>query len=152
VLAIHGNRRRFGVHLAELHLTPKNPSARWTSALARRVAHDLSVHGWKLEAVSTDNASEFRSAEFATALRAAHARHLFIRAGRPQSNGYVERAQKTILDECWKPAFARYLIPQIHGVAARPRSLRAPLRMKVKSGGGPLAPCATMTGVRVTPD
>jgi ribosomal protein L37AE/L43A len=26
---------------AELHMTPRNPSARWTSALARRVAGDL---------------------------------------------------------------------------------------------------------------
>jgi transposase InsO family protein len=101
---------------AELHLTPKNPAARWTSALARRVAGDLAARGWRLEAVSTDNASEFRSEEFEKARRAIGARHIFIRAGRPQSNGYVERAHKTILDECWKPAFARYLIPKYTGL------------------------------------
>jgi hypothetical protein len=49
---------------AELHLTPKNPSAQWTSALARRVAKELAGRGWRLEAVTTDNASEFRSQEF----------------------------------------------------------------------------------------
>jgi transposase len=39
---------------AELHITPKNPSARWTSALARRVAQDLGRKGWRLEAVMSD--------------------------------------------------------------------------------------------------
>jgi len=28
----------------------------------------------------------------------------------------VERVQETILDECWKPAFARYLIPKYTGL------------------------------------
>jgi hypothetical protein len=28
----------------------------------------------------------------------------------------VERIQQTILDECWKPAFARYLIPKQTGL------------------------------------
>jgi transposase InsO family protein len=103
---------------AELHLTPRNPSARWTSALARRVARDLATRGWKLEAVTTDNASEFKSHQFEEALRRLRARHIFIRAGRPQSNGYVERVQGTILEECWKPAFARYLIPKYTGLRA----------------------------------
>ena len=44
------------------------------------------------------------------------ARHSFIRAGRPQTNGCVERVQQTILEECWKPAFARYLIPKQTGL------------------------------------
>lgn len=101
---------------AELHVTPRNPSARWTSHLARTVAADLARRGWRLEAVMTDNASEFRSAEFEEALRRLQARHVFIRAGRPQSNGAVERMQKTILDECWRPAFARYLIPKYTGL------------------------------------
>jgi len=101
---------------AELHLTPRNPSARWTSELARRVAAELKARGWSLEKVMTDNASEFRSAEFEAAVDRLRARHLFIRAGRPQTNGVVERVQETILDECWKPAFARYLIPKYTGL------------------------------------
>ena len=44
------------------------------------------------------------------------AKHTFIRAGRPQTNGCVERVQQTILEECWKPAFARYLIPKQTGL------------------------------------
>lgn len=34
---------------AELHLTLPNPSARWCSELARRVAKDLAARGWRLE-------------------------------------------------------------------------------------------------------
>ena len=64
----------------------------------------------------TDNAQEFRSAEFDRAVARLGARHLFIRAGRPQTNGVVERVQETILEECWKPAFARYLIPKYTGL------------------------------------
>jgi transposase InsO family protein len=101
---------------AELWITPRNPSARWTSELARRVARDLRARGWSLEAVMTDNASEFRSEEFSSALERLGARQVFIRAGRPQTNGCVERVQGTILEECWKPAFARYLIPKITGL------------------------------------
>src|SRR3989442_8328815 len=62
---------------AELHLTPRNPSARWTSELARRVAADLASRGWKLEKVMTDNASEFRSEEFEAAVARLRARDLF---------------------------------------------------------------------------
>jgi transposase InsO family protein len=96
---------------ATLQVTRRNPSATWTSQLARTVAADLAERGWKLERVMSDNASEFRSASFGQTITALDARHSFIRAGRPQTNGCVERVQQTILDECWKPAFARYLIP-----------------------------------------
>jgi transposase InsO family protein len=101
---------------AEVHLTPRNPSARWTSELARRVAEDLVARGYQLEKVMTDNASEFRSQDFERAVVRAGARHIFIRAGRPQTNGCVERVQETILEECWKPAFARFLIPKYTGL------------------------------------
>jgi transposase InsO family protein len=37
----------------------------------------------------------------------------FIKAGRPSSNGCVERLQLTILEECWGPAFARPLVPKM---------------------------------------
>ena len=55
----------------------------------------------------SDNGSEFRSAEFRRTVAQLGAEHRFIHAGRPQTNGCVERVQGTILDECWKPAFAR---------------------------------------------
>ena len=101
---------------AELRVTPRNPSAQWTSALAHRVAGELAKKRWKLEAVITDNASEFRSKDFNRTLTEVQAKHIYIRAGRPQSNGCVERVQQTLLEECWKPAFARYLIPKYTGL------------------------------------
>jgi transposase InsO family protein len=48
----------------------------------------------------SDNAQEFRSATFAQTVASVGAHHRFIRAGRPQTNGCVERVQQTILDEC----------------------------------------------------
>lgn len=101
---------------AELHTSPRNPTAHWCSHLAEEVAKDLARRGSKLEVVITDNASEFRSHEFEEALQKLGATHRFIRAGRPLSNGRVERVQRTILEECWKPSFARYLIPKYTGL------------------------------------
>jgi hypothetical protein len=34
----------------------------------------------------------------------------------PQCNGCIERVQQTVLEECWKLAFARYLIPKYTGL------------------------------------
>ena len=64
----------------------------------------------------SDNAQEFRSATFQATIAQLGARQSFIRAGRPQTNGCGERVQQTILDECWKPAFARYRIPKQTGL------------------------------------
>jgi transposase InsO family protein len=101
---------------AELHVSPRNPEVRFCSALAKRVAQELSAAGWRLERVTTDNGSEFRNHVFDEALSRLGARHTLISPGRPQSNGCVERVQRTILEECWKPAFARYLIPKYMGL------------------------------------
>jgi transposase InsO family protein len=102
---------------AELATTPLNPSARRASELARRVAGDLAAYGWRLERVLTDNGSEFRSGVFGATLAELGASQTFIRAGRPATNGAVERVQRTILEECWRPAFARSLVPKIGGLA-----------------------------------
>jgi transposase InsO family protein len=101
---------------ATLQVTRRNPSAQWTSVLARTVAADLAERGWQLERVMSDNAQEFRSVVFQATIPKLGARHSFIRAGRPQTNGCLERVQPTIRDECWKPAFARYLIPKQTGL------------------------------------
>ena len=42
--------------------------------------------------------------------------HTQIRSGRPQTNGHVERLHRTILEECWRPAFARYLQVRYSGL------------------------------------
>lgn len=101
---------------AELHVTPRNPDVRFASALARRAARELRDAGWELERVSTDNGSEFRNHVFDSELERLGAVHTLISPGRPQSNGFVERVQRTILEECWKPSFARYLVPKYMGL------------------------------------
>lgn len=98
---------------AELHSTERNPRARWTSELVHRVARELKAAGWKLGQVTTDNGSEFASSDFGAACETVGARQWRIKAGNPNSNGCVERAQLTILEECWRPAFARSLAPKI---------------------------------------
>jgi transposase InsO family protein len=97
---------------AELHASERNPRSRHTRELLHRVARELAQAGWRLQEVTTDNGSEFRATEFGAAVRRLGARQRFIRAGRPNSNGCVERVQLTILEECWRPAFARSLIPR----------------------------------------
>ena len=92
-----------------------NPGAEQTSRLARRVADDLSAAGWRLERVLSDNGNEFKGT-FTTTLARLGAAHSRIHAGRPQTNGNVEALHKTILDECWRPAFARYIQPRLSGL------------------------------------
>lgn len=92
-----------------------SPSAKQTSKLARRVASDLKEAGWRLERLLSDNGHEFKG-EFTKAIARLGVEHTRIHAGRPQTNGNVEALHKTILDECWRPAFARYMQPRLSGL------------------------------------
>jgi len=98
---------------AELATSDRNPRQVHASALARRIGAELAAAGWKLRAISTDNGSEFRNGDFTAAVTSCGAVHRLIRAGRPTSNGAVERVQRTILEECWRPSFARSLVPKL---------------------------------------
>jgi transposase InsO family protein len=93
-----------------------NPTALQASRLACRVADALKAAGWRLERVLSDNGNEFRGPAFRELLERRAIRHTRIHAGRPQTNGHVEALHKTILDECWRPAFARYLYPRYSGL------------------------------------
>jgi transposase InsO family protein len=102
---------------AELVVCPRdNPSAVQTSRLARRVAHELKRAGWPLERVLCDNGNEFRGEPFQQAVASLGARLTHTRSGRPQTNGHVEALQRLVLEECWRPAFARYLYPRYTGL------------------------------------
>jgi transposase len=94
---------------------PGSPTAKQTSRLARRVAGDLKAAGWRLERLLSDNGNEFKG-EFTNTVGRLKAKHTRIHAGRPQTNGNVEALHKTILDECWRPAFARYMQPRLTGL------------------------------------
>ena len=93
------------------------PALATTRELVHRVAAELAAAGWQLLEVTTDNGSEFRAKDFGAAVQAVGARQRFIRAGRPNSNGCVERVQLTILEECRRPAFARSLVPKMTALA-----------------------------------
>ena len=94
----------------------QGPTVNHTTTLACRVAADLAAAGWQLERVLSDNGNEFRNLDFGRCLSMLGARHSRIRAGRPQTNGHVERLHRTILEECWRPAFARFHIPGYTGL------------------------------------
>ncbi len=102
---------------AELVRCPEGaPNQAQTSRLARRVAKDLQRAKWRLERVLTDNGNEFQRPTFTDTLTVLRARHSRIKAGRPQTNGHVERLHRTLLEECWRPAFARYLQVRYRGL------------------------------------
>lgn len=67
------------------------------SAFWRRAAAFFTQAGIHVEAVMTDNGSCYRSRDFATALGLA--RHIFTRPYRPQTNGKVERFNRTLAAE-----------------------------------------------------
>jgi transposase InsO family protein len=102
-----------GFAWAELHPSPRNPRAQHCASLVERVASELAAGGWRLEAVITDNGSEFRAHTFTDHLAALGVQQRRIHAGRPTANGHVERLQQTILEECWRPTFARSLVPKL---------------------------------------
>jgi hypothetical protein len=67
--------------------------------------------GWRLERLLTDNGNEFTVASPPPSAGSA--------ACTPASTPAALRPtvmSKTILDECWRPAFARYLYPRYTGL------------------------------------
>jgi transposase InsO family protein len=94
---------------------PAGPTTEHTSRLARRVARELQQAGWQLQRVLSDNGNEFGRQAFGAALPDG-VKHTQIRSGRPQTNGHVERLHRTILEECWRPAFARFLQVRFTGL------------------------------------
>ena len=101
---------------AELHATRHNPTPALTSQLAHRVAQDLTRWGWDWHAATTDNGNEYRAQLFRDTLEGLGVEHRYIKAGRPQTNGKVERVQRTILEELYQPALIGYTEPSITGL------------------------------------
>jgi transposase len=77
---------------ATLQVTRRNPSAQWTSALARQVAADLAARGWKLERVMSDNAQEFRSSVFGQTV-ARLGSSAYVHSSRPTTDEQLRRAR-----------------------------------------------------------
>ena len=93
----------------------QSDSGEQTSKLARRVAPIWRPPAGAWSACSPTTATSSRASSPRQS-KCLGARHTRIHAGRPQTNGNVEALHKTILDECWRPAFARYLQPRTSGL------------------------------------
>jgi transposase InsO family protein len=74
--------------------TQRTASAFWTRACAWYAAHGISV-----QALLTDNGSAYRSRAFAQTCTQTGVRHRFTRPYHPQTNGKVERFNRTLLEE-----------------------------------------------------
>ena len=68
-------------------------------AFWQRARNWFAERGVSVRAVLTDNGSCYRSADFARACLAAGVRHRRTRPYRPQTNGKVERFNRTLLEE-----------------------------------------------------
>ena len=130
-LAIHRHRRRLGASAGPSCTPPSATRAPATPAswcTASRASSPPPAGSCTRSPPTTA-----RSSAPASSARPSHAlgaRQRFIRAGRPNTNGCVERVQLTILEECWRPAFARSLVPKTH--RPRPRPRRVPHRLQLR--------------------
>jgi transposase InsO family protein len=99
-----------------------NEQAVTMMAFWRRALDFFKSYGIEVERVMTDNGSCYRSKDFDKQLVAQAIRHTFIKPYRPQTNGKVERFNRTLLNE-W--AYAR----PYRSEAARTRALDKWLHM-----------------------
>jgi transposase InsO family protein len=98
------------------------PTQAQTSLFARKIAAELRRAGWRLERVLSDNGNEFGKPDFTATFAELSVAHSRITSGRPQTNGHVERLHRTLLEECWRPAFARFLQVRYRGLQREPRT------------------------------
>ena len=113
------DRRRLRLHLGRAALLRAQPAGalhRASSPPRRPRAAEPPAGSSARSPPTTARSSAPR--QFGDAVEAVGARQRRIKAGRPNSNGCVERAQLTILEECWRPAFARSLAPKITALDA----------------------------------
>jgi len=69
--------------------------------------------GFPIEAIVADNGPEYEATKFADALAAKKIQRIKIPARSPNHNAVVERFQRTMLQECWRPAFHRLCLNSV---------------------------------------
>jgi transposase InsO family protein len=99
---------------SEIHANEKKETA---VAFWRRARRFFAAHDIKISAVLTDNGSCYRSKLWAKTLAATNIKHRRTRPYRPQTNGKVERFNRTLLEE-W--AYAVEYRSEAERVAAYP--------------------------------
>jgi transposase InsO family protein len=111
----------------------------WRRALAWFAARMVTVHG-----VLTDNGPAYRSVDFARCCLLADVRHHFTRPYRPQTNGKVERFNRTLLEE-W--AYVRVYSSEQARTAALARWLHQYNHHRGHSALGGLPPVSRVTNL-----
>ena len=102
--------------LAYVEIHP-NEQAATAARFWSRASAWFAANGITARAVLTDNGACYRSHDFAAALATTGAAHRFTRPYRPQTNGKVERFNRTLLTE-W--AYARPYLSEAARAAALP--------------------------------
>ena len=76
-----------------------NEQAETVTAFFDRATAFYAEHGIHVQAILTDNGPAYRSGAFNAHLADTHVKHKYTRAYRPQTNGKVERFNRTLLEE-----------------------------------------------------
>jgi transposase InsO family protein len=113
----HNKERRRRPLPVGLRRDPARRDQATAAAFWARAAAWFAAHGVPVERVLTDNGACYRSRDFAAALAATGTTHKRTRPYRPQTNGKVERFNRTLLDE-W--AYARAYTRETERRAALP--------------------------------
>jgi len=94
------------------------PNAAHTMGFVDRLLRHYRRRGITVRAVLTDGGPEYKASDFTAHLIAKGLRHERIPPRSPNHNAVVERFHKTILDECWRPAFHRRRFTSIRQLQA----------------------------------
>lgn len=90
---------------AQLYLSKERTSS--VDFVEQHLIPKFFQNGVELESIVTDNGSEFIATQFKQLLIDYEIEHHRIPKGKPMLNGYCERFQRTILDECYKVVFRK---------------------------------------------
>jgi hypothetical protein len=97
---------------AELHATDRNPRASWTASSSTAWPESCRRPAGGSGRSPPTTAPSFGAGQFRSAVETLAARQRLIKAGRPDSNSCLERAQPAILEDWRRPALARSLAPK----------------------------------------
>ncbi|MGH7869631.1 MAG: IS481 family transposase [Candidatus Dormibacteraceae bacterium] len=115
------------------------------ASFLRHAARYFDRHGLSLKSVMTDNGVSYRSKKFHATLAQLNLEHLFTRPYRPQTNGKVERYNRTLIEE-W--AYSRPYLSNLERSALLPLWLHKYNYHRSHIALGGLPPISRVNNVR----